>query len=215
VVADSSQHHLLGMPYRDMRTSPAAPLPPPPLWETLWLWGFVAFAPWLVPWLVVRDARAHLRLASLPAPLDAEGRAELLGRLEREAPQRVTRFVTIVHTIASGDEEVWNVVVVRFADGLEHVVASFVGAPAIDHGGRVIATVRRHRDVRTLIDEEICLGLPGLAVVLSLPPMLVWAFVLTLGIGPPWSLLALAPLPLALALFAMSRRAAAHVLDAH
>ena len=46
------------MPYRDIRPSPAAPLPPS-LWETLYLWGFVALAPWLVPWVAVRDARVR------------------------------------------------------------------------------------------------------------------------------------------------------------
>jgi hypothetical protein len=213
VVADCSRRQPLGMPYRDVAPRHAAP-PPPTLWDTLCLWGFVISAPWLVPAVIVRDAHAHLRLAPLPAPLDVEGRSGLLVRLEREPPTRVTRFVTIVHTIASGDEEVWNVVVVRFSDGVQHVVASFVGAPALDHGARVLATARRHLDRRAFLDEEVSLGLPGLAIFFSLLPMLLWAVVLAVFVAPLASLLVLVPLPIALILHAVARRAARHVLDA-
>jgi hypothetical protein len=213
VVADSSRSHVPGMPYRDVAPR-AAPLPRPTRWETLCLWGLVAFSPWLVLAIVLRDAHAHLRLASLSRPLDAAGRAHLLARLEREAPLRVTRFVTVVHTIASGDEEVWNAVVVRFADGVEHVVTAFVGPPAIDHGARVVATARRHRDVGAVLDEEVSLGLPGLAIVLSLLPTFLWAVVLAIGLSPAASLVVLAPLPVALGLHTIARLGARHVLGA-
>lgn len=202
------------MPYRDVTPRHAASLPPHPLWEKLHLWGFVVLAPWIVPAIVVKDAHEHLRLASLPAPLGEVARAQLLERLEREAPVRVTRFVTIVHTMASGDEEVWNVVAVRFRQGPEHVVASFVGPPSTDHGARVLATVRRHRELRAVVDEEICLGLPGIAIFFSLLPAGLWALALALLVAPLASLLVIAPLPIAMLLHAIARRAARHVLDA-
>ncbi len=204
------------MPYRDLTPRPMTPHPmsplPHPLWEKLYLWAFVALSPWLVPAMTLKDAHDHLRLATHPSPLDAEGRDALLTRLAGEAPTRVTCFVRVVHTIASGAEDVWHVLVVRFRDGTERVVASYVGPPAVDHVARVLHAIRPHRDLRSVIDDETLLGLPGLAIVLSFLPIAVWALALTILVAPLASLLVIAPLPIALGLHAIATRCAIHVI---
>ncbi len=165
-------------------------------------------APWLLSAALVTDAHRHVRLARLPAPLDAKQRAEALGRLEREVPTRVTRFVKGEYTIASGREELWSVMVMRFADGVEHVVTDPLGPAALDHDSQVLAGARARAD------EEIHLGFPALAFVPALLAMPVWATALALCVSPRASLFVLAPLPLALVLHAIARRGARHVIDA-
>lgn len=200
------------MPYRDVVPSPVAPLPPHPWWETLYLWTFVALMPWVVPAMIVKDAFELLRLARVPAPLDVDGRRLLLARLDDEAPVFVTRFVSLVYTIASGEEDVWHLVVVRFADGSEHTVASFVGPLPTDHGARALSAVRRHRDGRASVDEEVCLSFPGMPVVFSLMPMTVWAIAIAILFAPVASLVVIAPLPAALVLRALAWTAARHII---
>jgi len=200
------------MPYRDVTPRSSAPLPPPPLWETLSLWALVVLTPWLVPAMIVKDAYGLLRLAILPSPLDDEGRARLLTRLEREAPAHVTYFVDVAHTIASGAEDVWHVVAVRFADGSQHVVGSYVGAPSLDRASAVLAALRRHREPRAIVDEEITLGVSSLGIALTLMPMAVWALALAILLAPLASLLVVTPLPLSLLLHAIAARCARHVI---
>ena len=200
------------MPYRDITPSPVAPLPPHPLWEKLCLWAFVVFLPFLVPATIVKDAYDLLRLAALPSPLDDEGRARLLTRLEHEAPAHVARFVTVVHTIASGAEDVWHVIVVRFVDGSQHVVGSHVGLPTIDRASAVLAAVRRHRDPRAIVDEETTLGVSSLGIALTLIPLAVWALAVAILLAPLASVFVIAPLPLSLLLHAIAARCARHVI---
>lgn len=200
------------MPYRDVAPRSAAPLPPEPWWQTLYLWTFVVLMPWVVPAMIVKEAFELVRLATVPAPLDDEARPALLARLDREAPMLVTRFVSLVHTIASGAEDVWHLVVVRFADGSEHSVASFVGPLPRDHGSQVLAAILRHRDARVCVDDEVSLGLPSMAIVFSVMPITVWAIALTILIAPLGSLVVIAPLPAALALRAFAWCAARRVI---
>jgi hypothetical protein len=202
------------MPYRDLAPRRAAPLPPTPLLEHAMLWLFVALSPWIVPATILKDSFELLRLATLPPPLDAGGRAALCARLALETPTWVRRFVSTVYTIASGEEEVWHVLAIRFADGSEDVVCSFTHPSASNDGARVLAAIppRRMGRYRDPIDEESILGLPSLAIFLSLLPMAIWALALAIVVVPVASLAVLLPLPITLALHALSRWGARHVI---
>lgn len=208
------------MPYRDAPHARAVPsVPAVPLWERLYIAVCVAAAPWLLPALIVRDAQIWLELARLPAALDTTGRARLIARLRDEAPLRVRRAALLEHTMASGEDELWHVLVVQMADG-EHVVASAVGG-SDDHVAPVLGAILAHRTAqeahsargapRALIDEELRLEASAFAVVYTLAPVTVWALALAISLGPLAAMLAVVPLPAALVLRSLARGAARRV----
>ncbi|MFO0555690.1 MAG: hypothetical protein U0271_45355 [Polyangiaceae bacterium] len=170
--------------------------------------------PWTIAVRVAADVLDGIQLIELPAPLDAEGRAQLMARLTSEQPRHVCRILTTASTIETGDSVDWQVLVLRFADGLEVVVAGLTNPSEVNPCTSLLSALEpRHLGrFRDPIDREVELGVNGMVVWVALQIMVLWAIALGLVFGLIASLVALLPLPTALCLSNLVRRSATHVV---